>query len=142
MPTGALTKAGAELLLNRLRNTGSNPTQVYVGLATSAVSASSTLATVAEVTTAGYARQPVTLGAPSGTDPVVLANTGAVTFGPFSADPPAVGFAFLTDDDVGTEGTILARWSEDSAEDAATSESLQIPIGSLVIGIDTSEAAV
>lgn len=139
---GALTKAGAELALNRsLRNTGTAPTSLYLGLATVPVTATDTLATITEVTTAGYSRQAVTLGAPSGSDPVVLANTNAQTFGPFSADPPAIAYAFVTDAASGTTGTIYARWT-DTAEDAATSESLQVPTGSLQIGIDTTEAAV
>lgn len=142
MSTGALTQAGGNLALNRVaRNTGSSPTTVYLGLATVAVTATDTLASITEVTTAGYSRQAVTFGAPSGSDPTVIANTNALTFGPFSADPPSVAYAFLTDAASGTTGTIYARWT-DTAEDAGTSESLSVPIGELQLGIDTTETAI
>ena len=106
-----------------------------------AVTATDTLATITEVTSAGYTREAVTIGAPSGTDPVVVANTNVVTFGPFTANPPPVGFAFLTDAASGTVGSVLARWS-DTAEDAELNESLEVAIGALVLGLDTTEAAV
>lgn len=142
MPQGAFTKAGAELLLNRgMRNTGSAVTQWYLGLATVAVTATDTLGTITEVSTAGYSRQPVTIGAPSGTDPVIVASTGAAVFGPFSADPPSVAYGFLTDAASGTTGIIGARWT-DAAEDAGTSESLSVPAGEMQIGIDTTETAI
>lgn len=141
MATAALTQAGAELAGNKvLRNTGTSPTTWYLGLATSAVSATTTLATVSEVTTAGYARQACTFNAPSGSNPVTFALAADEVFGPFSADPPSIGYAFLTDASSGTVGTIYARWSG-VAVDAGNGESLTVKAGTLTIYIATAEAS-
>lgn len=139
--TAALSKAGAELALNSVcRNTGTRPTAWYIGLATSAVAAGTTLASVAELTTAGYARVAVTFNAPSGTSPVTVVQSADLTFGPFSADPPSTAYAFLTEAASGTSGSIWARWTG-TAFDAGLGESVTIPAGTLSLYIATAEAS-
>lgn len=108
---------------------------MYVGLATVAVTDADTLSTITEVSTAGYARQAVTFGAPSG-DPQVSANSAPVSFGPFTADPPSVGYGFLTSAASGTSGEIVYRWAFDVAKDVGIGDSLQIPTGALTISLD------
>jgi hypothetical protein len=141
---GALTQAGANLAHNKvLRNSGTSPTTLYLGLATAVVGATSTLASITEVTTAGYARQPVAFSAPSGSSPVVAVNSADVTF-TFStdppADPPAISYAFLTDAASGTSGIIFARWTSPAPVDAAVGESLRVAAGALVLNLSTVEA--
>lgn len=137
---GGWTATGAALAQNRtLRNTGTAPTTLYVGLATVAVGATDTLSTITEVTTAGYSRQAVTFSAPSGTSPSAISNTAEITFGPFTADPPAVAYAFLTDAASGTAGSIYYRWTGTSV-DAGLNESLRIAASSLVINEVTTSA--
>ena len=132
---GQYTTAGANLAIDKtLRNTGTSPTSLYLGLATVAVTDASTLASITEVTTAGYSRQAVTFSAPSG-DPSATANTADVTFGPFSADPPSIAYAFVTDAASGTSGTIYAYW-DGAAVDAATSESIVVRAGDLDFTLD------
>jgi hypothetical protein len=137
---GALTKAGAELALNRaFRNTGTSPTNLYLGLATQPVAADATLAEVTEISTPGYARQLITFGAPSGTSPVQVANDAQVQFD-FSGDPPAVSYAFVASTASGTAGTIVARWTGNTI-DAAAGESIRVLVGDLIMRLTTAEAA-
>lgn len=132
---GELTTDGANLALNKVfRNTGTSPTTLYVGLATAALTDSSTLASITEVSTAGYSRQTVTFSAPTG-DPAAIENSADVTFGPFTADPPSVAYCFVTDAASGTSGTIYAHWSG-TAVDAAINESLRIAAGALDFTLD------
>ena len=132
---GQFTTAGSDLAVNRVfRNTGTSPTSLYLGLATAAVTDSSTLASITEVTTAGYSRQAVTFAAPSG-DPSATSNTADITFGPFSADPPSIAYAFVTDAASGTSGTIYAYW-DGTAVDAASSESIVVRSGDLDFTLD------
>lgn len=132
---GELTQAGSELALNRvLRNTGTSPTALYLGLATVAPTDTSTLATITEVTSTGYSRQAVTFSAPTG-DPSSVSNTADITFGPFTADPPAVAYAFVTDASAGTTGTIYYIWSGNTV-DAGLNESIRVRAGSLVAQVD------
>ena len=136
---GGWTGSGAQLVLNRLlRNTGTVPSTLYLGLATVAVTATDTLATITEVSTAGYARQAVTFAAASGTNPATVSNSGAVTF-TFSADPPSITYAFITDAASGTSGTIYYRWTG-TAVDAGTGESIEVAAGALVVNEATASA--
>jgi len=64
-----------------------------------------------EITTAGYARQPVTMSADPGGYPGVSANTGVVTWGPFSADMlQAAKWLALVDVSSGTAGHFRYSW--------------------------------
>ena len=88
-----------------------------------------------EITTAGYSRQEVTWGAPSG-DPSEIPNAAEIVFGPFSADPPSVQYAFLTDTSIGTSGNVMAYWEGDAAQDGGTGDSIRIAAGDLAISVD------
>lgn len=105
---------------------------VYLALLTAAPSASTTLATMSELTTAGYSRQAVTFSAPSGT-PRSTSNTAGVTFGPFSADPPSVGWVALVSAASGTSGDLIDAWSVDAARDGISGDSLTVAAGALVL---------
>lgn len=78
----------------------------YLGLATALpdTGASPTLANITEVTTAGYAREAVTWGAPVFPgSPVNVSNSAAVSFGPMTADMVVgANYAFLCDVASGT----------------------------------------
>lgn len=132
---GEFSTAGAELALNKVfRDSGTSPTTLYLGLATAALTDTSTLGTITEVSTAGYSRQTVAFDAPTG-DPSMVDNSADVTFGPFTADPPSVAYAFVTDAESGTTGTIYAYWSG-TAVDAASSESIKVAAGALTFTLD------
>ena len=108
---------------------------MYLALLSAAPTDATTLATMTEITTAAYSRQAVTFSAPSG-DPQVSSNTAALTFGPFSADPPNVTHAALVSAASGTTGDLVYFWTLDNARDAANGDSLTVAIGALVMQLD------
>jgi hypothetical protein len=64
-----------------------------------------------EITTAGMARQPVTMSADPGGYPGVSTNTGVVTWGPFTADMlQAAKWLALVDVVSGTAGNFRYSW--------------------------------
>src|SRR6266542_3976091 len=82
----------------------------FLGLAVAIPDSDIGLDTIAEVTTAGYARMQTTWSAPTGT-PVSIANSASIAFGPVTADmDTAALYAFLTDASSGTTGTVLYVW--------------------------------
>ncbi|MPZ13753.1 MAG: hypothetical protein GEU73_04915 [Chloroflexi bacterium] len=137
--TGGWTGVGARSILDTILGGGI----LYVGLATVQVTATDTLATITEVTTAGYARQAVTWGAGAGDAPAVIANSGLLTFDfDPAADPPSTQYAFLTDAASGTVGDIVYRWSANAAVDGGADEDYQIAIGALQVSVETTEVVV
>lgn len=113
------------------RNAGPGARTTYLALLTSAPTDASTLGTMSEVSTSGYARQAVTWSAPSAADPPESHNSGAVTFGPFSADPPNVTHYALVSASSGTTGDFLAWGAWATARDAASGDSLQVASSAL-----------
>ena len=108
--TGKIANEGNDLALSLLLHIGSPsaPSAVYLGLATAAVTETSTLATITEVSDTGYARQAVTFGTPvDSSGKRATDNTGAVTFGVFAVGGIAITHAFLTDASSGTSGKLL-----------------------------------
>lgn len=80
---------------------GSNRT-VYLGLAHAVPPAGApNLATVTEVTVAGYGRIAVTWDAAGIVDPVFVDNTSDLSIGPVTTDMPPVNYAFLTERSTG-----------------------------------------
>ena len=107
----------------------------YLALLSAAPGDTTTLATMTEITTAGYARQAVTWSAPAG-DPRVSSNTGALTFGPFTADPPNVTHCALVSAASGTTGDFIYYWTLDVARDGITGDSITFAVGALVAQLD------
>jgi hypothetical protein len=139
---GSFTRAGKRRALNA--GVGKAEAAIanwYVGLATADPGENPTLAGISEVTTAGYARQQIALTAASDAATTESSNDAIETWGPFTADPASIGWAFLTDVASGTGGTIFYRWKLDTARDAAINDSLQAAIAALKAQItDTSTA--
>ena len=133
---GEASSVGAGLALDAMsgRATATART-MYLALLSAAPTDATTLATMTEIATAGYARQTAAWSAPSG-DPRVSSNTATITFGPFSADPPNVTHAALVSAASGTTGDFVYWWTWDVAKDAASGDSLQVAIGALVMQLD------
>jgi hypothetical protein len=108
---------------------------VYVALLSAAPTDATTLATMTEITATGYSRQVYTPGAPTG-DPAVTSNTNSITFGPFTADPPSVGWCALVSAASGTAGDFIYWWTFTTARDAAIGDSLNIAVGALSASLD------
>jgi hypothetical protein len=138
--SGQLTQFGA----NRAAKAGVGDTVtatsgMYIALATAEPAGpdTATLADFAadEIDTAGYQRQAVTWDAPSG-DPSNVQNSALLEFGPFSADPPEVGYVFLCDTSIGTSGNVMAYWTVDVPRDAGIADTLRIAAGDLDLSVD------
>jgi hypothetical protein len=105
----------------------------YLGLAVAIPDSNITLATLAEVVTAGYARVQVTWAAPAGT-PMSITNSASVQFGPVTADmDSAAPYAFLTDASSGTTGTVLYVWQLTEAVLAKALKPIFVAAGALTI---------
>ena len=107
----------------------------YLALLSAAPTDSTTLATMTEITTAGYSRQSVTWSAPSG-DPRATSNSATVTFGPFTADPPNVTHCALVSAASGTTGDFIYYWTLDTARDGISGDSITFAAGALVAQLD------
>jgi hypothetical protein len=138
--SGQLTQFGANRAV--LAGVGEQVTAtaaMYLALATAEAASpdTATLATWAgnEISTAGYSRQEVSWGSPSG-DPSLIANDAEVEFGPFSADPPEVTHVFLCDTSIGTSGNVMAYWQLTTARNAESGDTQYFGIGDLTISVD------
>lgn len=89
-----------------------------------------------ELTTSGYARQPVTFTQLTGasTYPGTTSNTAAITFGPMSASMAlAVQWVALVTVVSGTTGYLLASWAAAAPIQVSISQNIQIGAGALVL---------
>jgi len=108
------------------------PRTTYLTLLTAAPNDATTMATMAEVTTAGMARQPVTWSAESAASPSETHNAAVITFGPFTANmATAAAYCALVSALTGTVGDFLWYWTLDVAKQANVGESIQFAIAAL-----------
>lgn len=136
---GELSTVGANNALDgALGRVTQTARTTYLALLTAAPTDATTMATMVEVTTPGsngYSRQPVTWSAPSG-DPSSSSNTGALTFGPFTADLGNVTHCALVSAATGTAGDFIYHWALTTARDPANGDSIQFAAGALVATLD------
>ena len=122
-------------VLNVLR--GQNitaPSTVYVGLASSATSDANTGATVPELANVnGYARQPVSFGAPSGGANNEISNTGAINFTASGGDWSQATHFFVVDSSVLGSGNILYHGALTTAVTVLNGQTRQFPVGTLIV---------
>ncbi len=134
---GELSTVGANYALDVAtgRAAGPGARTMYLALLTAAPTDATTMANMAEVTTAGYARQSVAFTAPSG-DPASTSNSATVTFGPFTADPPNITHCALVSAATGTTGDLTMHWALTTARDPASGDSISFAAGALVMTLD------
>lgn len=113
------------------------PFATYLALLTATPDLGATIAQLAEVNTAGYARQQITWSAATAvTPPASSSNTGLVTFGPFTASMAVpVTDAVLLTAQTGTTGDVLYWWSLATPQQVSNGQSLQIATGQLVMSL-------
>lgn len=134
--TGEASSFGAGAALDAMSGRATQTARTtYLALLSAAPSDTTTVATMTEISTAGYTRKAITWSAPSG-DPAVTSNTAAVTFGPFTADPPNVPYLALVSSASGTSGDFIYYWTADTARDAATGDSITVAIGGVSMQLD------
>lgn len=104
---------------------------VFLAALTAAPTDATTMGTMAEVTTAGYARQECAFTAPDTADPPLSVSAALETFGPFTADPPNITHLGLVSAATGTVGDFIFYWALDVAKDAALNETIEIAAGAL-----------
>jgi len=136
---GELSQAGANRALQAGLGLAVTAQSVYLALAT-ATPANPDTATLSdwatvEVSDTGYARQTVSWTSPTG-DPSSMQNSQAITFGPFSGDPPQITHCFLCTASSGTTGDVLAWWQLTTAKDPGPGDQLQFNAGDLVMTLD------
>lgn len=108
----------------------------YLALLTAAPNDATTLATMAEVTTSGYARQSVAWTAPTSASPSVTQNSASITFGPFTAAmASAATYCALVSASSGTTGDFLMWWQLDFSKQAAINESIQFASAALSMSL-------
>lgn len=133
---GEASTVGANLALDAMTGRATVTARTtYLALLTAAPTDATTLATMAELTATGYARQAVTWTVPSG-DPSVTSNSGAITFGPVSTDPLNVTHAALVSAASGTVGDFIYFWTLNVARDGISGDSFQVANGALVMQLD------
>jgi len=136
---GNLANEGEEFVINfLLRNTGTRPENVYLGLATAAIDDTGTLATITEEDDTAYARQAITFGAPAqNLGKAETKNTAALEFGPWDAAAShSITYGFITDAASGTSGMIIAWFELAAAKQPSAGETLTVPIDDLVFDLD------
>lgn len=128
------TVAGAQRYLDAITGRAAAAARTtYIAALTAAPTRTTTLATMAEVTTAGYSRQTYVPSAPTAVDPPVTALNTAVTFGPFTADPPAITHLALVSAATGTTGDLIGYWAVDTAKDVGIGDSITVSASSASI---------
>lgn len=116
------------------RNAGPGARTTYLAMLSAAPTDASTLATMTEIGTSGYARQSIAWTAPSG-DPAETHNSAVITF-TFTADPANITHAAIVSASSGTTGDFLMWWALDNARDAGAGESISFPISSVSMTLD------
>lgn len=133
---GEAAQVGAQLGLDAITGRAATAARtMYLALLTAAPTDATTMATMAELTTAGYARQSVAWTAPSG-DPATESNSAKITFGPMTGDAPNVTHAALVSAATGTAGDLTFHWALDAPKDPAINESIEVAVGALVARLD------
>lgn len=106
----------------------------YLTLVTADPGATPTIASLAEVTTAGHARQLCAFSVPAGS-PMLTSNTALITFGPYTADMLAdVTHVVMVSALTGTAGDVMHIWELDASIRALNTQTLQLAVGTLQIG--------
>lgn len=108
----------------------------YLALLTADPTGLTTIAALTEVTTAGYARQPVSFSAATAASPSVVSNSGLITFGPFTANmTTAAQWVALVTVLTGTTGFLLESWVLSQPQQVNATQSVTVAAGALQITI-------
>jgi hypothetical protein len=127
----------ARLLEATARKTAITVVPVYLGLATAMPTdpSTATLATLTEVTTAGYARKVVpAFNSASLVAPIQIVEPTAFSFNVLTADMtvPAL-FGFLTDAATGTAGLLQYVWELSEPLQARSGDAPSVPANLLIL---------
>jgi hypothetical protein len=112
------------------------PATTYLALLTAIPTDDTTMAQLAEVTTAGYGRPTTAWTAATATSPSTTQNSGLLSFGALTADmvSPAVALALVTVA-TGTAGQIRMWWELDQPMQLLNGQTLQVAPGALTMSL-------
>lgn len=106
----------------------------YVALLTSDPTGLTTVASLTEDATTGYARVAVPFSPSVAGPPVTISNSGLVTFGPFTANQALpVQWAALVTSSSGTGGFLLETWTFATPQQVLSTQTINIAAGFLQI---------
>jgi hypothetical protein len=134
MAIGELSNAGSDVALNTLFRTDT----MYLGLATSTIDDTTTLATVVEEDDTNYERKTIAFHEPADVGgKQTIKNNGAVAFDAWaSGASDAITWAFITTVATLAEGNIIAYFALPTAKQPAAGETLTIPDEGCTFDID------
>ena len=138
--SGEFSDAGAlKALEGVVGKTTLTAVTTYLALLTAAPSDTTTVAGLTEYGATGYARVAPTWGtaALNGSSVPEIANSAAITFGPFTAGTGAqITHCALVTSSSGTGGEVRAFWQLDTARTPGTNDSLEFAISGLKLTCD------
>jgi hypothetical protein len=129
MPTSKLSQYANQQALEAVMRRTQSPAagSVFLALLTAAPTDTNlTMAAVTEYGATGYARQTIAWSAATAAEPSVIANSGTITFGPFTAGTGAtVSHVAVCDAVSGTTANIIGTVALTASRTPATGDSLQ-----------------
>lgn len=136
--SGKLTYVGAAYALDAAMGRAAAPVRnLYLALATTSPTQTTTPASLVEYVTTGYSRQLCAMGAASGT-PRLEANTSAFSFGPLTAadGTTIVGYWALLSAPSGTTGDVVAYGDFPVPRTPTAGQSLTVAVGAITVALD------
>lgn len=133
--TGQFTRVGGGFALDIVtgRAAGPGARTMYLALLTALPADSATIATLAETTMTGYARQVAAFTAPTAATPPSTNNTSVLTFGPVTGTMATISHAALVSSSSGTTGDFVALWTLTTARTPVANDSLQAAIAAFTM---------
>lgn len=106
----------------------------FLALLTADPTGQTTISGLQEVTTSGYARQPVTFNPATTAYPSQATNSGLIVFGPFTANMTiATQWLALVTVLTGNVGFLLNTWTLQSPQQVLATQSIDVAAGSLIL---------
>lgn len=144
---GEITNAAADRLLNwllRTDQTVTRPTDIYIGLATAAITDASTLATITEPTDTTYSRQlvhdndgdPAKFAAPANDGGVQKCKNNAAIQYAFATGGETITYAFVCDAASGTTGLLIAYAALDASKTPSAGDTLEFSTNNFSFGVE------
>lgn len=133
--SGQFSRVGGGFALNIVTGAAAGPgaRTMYIALLTATPADSATLATLAETTMTGYARQIAAFTAPTVATPPSTNNSAILTYGPVTGTMATISAAALVSAASGTVGDFVALWVLTTSRTPVANDSLQAAIAAFTM---------
>jgi hypothetical protein len=132
--TGQFSRVGGGFALDIVTGRASPGARtMYLALLTALPADSATIATLAETTMTGYARQVAAFTAPTAATPPSTQTSGVLTYGPVTGAMATISHAALVSSASGTAGDFVALWALGTARTPIANDSLQAAAGAFTM---------